>query len=187
MDPGHDAMAMATVRSHVPCSRPRLAPYAVGALRRCSRGAVPRSRVRAQRRAVGLRGWGSIVPIHTRPTVVWRRSRGARGSNGRTSQILLLYYRSRVGKGLKYIERFASVRSASARPRAVRGPRDTPDPDSVGLSAYGPLWSALTGRRAHTAHASTHRTLTLARYSTHSCTFVDVMRGFHTVRDLCVR
>ena len=29
MDPGHDAMAMATVRSHVPCSRPRLAPYAV--------------------------------------------------------------------------------------------------------------------------------------------------------------
>ena len=63
----------------------------VGALRRCSRGAVSRSRVRARRRAVGLRGWGSIVPIHTRPTVVWRRSPGATGSNGTTSQILVRY------------------------------------------------------------------------------------------------
>ena len=83
MDPGHDAMAMATIRSHVPCSRPRLAPYAVGTLQRCSRVAVLSSRVRARRREVGLRGWGSIVPIHTRPTVVWIRSPGPGGASGR--------------------------------------------------------------------------------------------------------
>ena len=54
-------------RTCIPCSRPRLAPYAVGTLRRCSQGDILSSRVRARRREMGLRGWGSIVPIHTRP------------------------------------------------------------------------------------------------------------------------
>ena len=45
-------------------------------------------RVRAQCREVGMRGWRSIVPIHTRATVVWGRSSGGTGSNGRISQVL---------------------------------------------------------------------------------------------------
>jgi len=62
---------------------------------------VPSHRERVQRREVGLRGWGSIVPIHTRPTVVWRRSPGARGSNETTSQTLVCFKQTRVGKGSK--------------------------------------------------------------------------------------
>ena len=41
IDHGYDAMAMATVQSHGPCSQPpHFALYAVGTLRRCSWGAV---------------------------------------------------------------------------------------------------------------------------------------------------
>ena len=88
-DHRHDGMAMATVRSHVPRSRSRLAPYAVGTSPAVLSGAPPSPRVRARRRTVGVRGWGSIVRTHTLPPVARGRSAGALGDVGTVSKILV--------------------------------------------------------------------------------------------------
>ena len=64
-------------------------------------GATPSLRVRARRRAVGLRGLVYFVRTHTRSTVPRGRSAAALGGDGTVAKILLLLRSNRMGKGLK--------------------------------------------------------------------------------------
>ena len=70
-----------------------------GRLRRWLRGALGSRGGRARRRAEGLRRWGPIVHIHTRPTVAGGRSERATGTVTEAPQILFFSGRTGWEKG----------------------------------------------------------------------------------------